>query len=641
MLFLRILAVIFVAEFIVMVFLEYLDVTPGAFQFFLDSFFLSIISSPFLYLFVVRVVAIRLKESADQAHNAFENELNAKALAKQMALKAYADNIVKSVPSGLIVISRDLRVYSVNPSLLKMFSIIEDDLTGKLIDEVLPLPGLNDAVLDVLSTGSPKQNIVFPLFDGEQGKYFQVNIIEILSEEIEREKQILIVLEDITERKESEARIMHMAYYDNLTGLPNRRLLIDRLNQVMVRMQREKQLAVILFIDLDRFKFINDTLGHNTGDEVLRIIGGKLNNLCRKSDSVARLGGDEFIILLPEIARIEEVVQIVKRFLITLSEPLNVAGCKFSLSASIGISIYPNDGVDSETLIKNADAAMYKAKSEGRNNWQFYSSSMNESSFEWITMENKLRKAVEDGDFILHYQPQVDVHTKKVTGMEALIRWQDPDKGIIPPNVFIPVAEDTGLIIPIGEWVLRTACAQNKKWQDDGFRHFPVAVNISMRQFKQKDFVEIITGILNETGLDPGYLELELTESIIMSDAKATIKILHDLKELGLRLSIDDFGTGYSSLSYLKHMPIDTLKIDRSFVSDITLDENDFAICTAIIRMAKSLKIEVIAEGVETMEQFTLLSNLGCDKIQGYLISKPLLPEKINELLELKQTLSL
>ncbi len=322
---------------------------------------------------------------------------------------------------------------------------------------------------------------------------------------------------------------------------------------------------------------------------------------------------------------------IVKRFFEAINLPVDIGEYHFSISASIGISVYPNDGEEAAVLLKNADAAMYRAKTEGRNNWQFYSSGINDGGFEWITMENKLRRSVEKGDFILHFQPQVDASTCDVIGMEALIRLQDPDTGItIPPNLFIPVAEDSGLILPIGEWVLRTACAMNKKLQDDGYRHVIVAVNISMRQFRQKNLAEIIARILNETGLNPGFLELELTESILISDARTTIKTLNYLKELGVRLSIDDFGTGYSSLSYLKQMPIDMLKIDRSFVNDITVDKNDAAICAAIISMAKSLEIEVIAEGVETMEQLVFLRNLGCDKIQGYLISKPLSPEHID-----------
>lgn len=633
MLFLRILGIIFVAEFIVMIFLWYFDVTTGIFEFFLDSFSLSFISAPFLYLLVVRVVAKRLKEAALRAQIALENELTSKALAEQMLLKAYADNIVKSVPSGLVVVSRDLRVYSVNPSFCQMFSTKEEYLAGKSIDEVLPFPGLKETVLEVVSTGTPRQNIVFDLSDEERDKYVQVNITGILPAEGERERQILIVVEDITERKVSEAKILYMAYHDNLTGLPNRRLLIDRLTQVMAHVRRQKLLAAILFLDVDRFKLINDTLGHNIGDELLKIIAGKLKQCSRTSDTVARLGGDEFIILLTDVDRIEDLVHIVKRFFEVFNIPVNLRGHKFLLTASIGVSVYPNDGEDAETLLKNADAAMYRAKSEGRNNWQFYSSSMNASGLEWITMENKLRKAIEEGEFILNYQPQVDLHTNEVIGVEALIRWQDPDQGIIPPNVFIPIAEDSGLIIPIGEWVLRTACAQNRKWQGEGLKHVRVSVNTSIRQFKQKDFVSIVSKILNETGLDPGDLEIEVTESIIMSNAEDTIKILRELKDLGIRLAIDDFGTGYSSLAYLKHMPVDLLKIDQSFVRNITFDENDAAICTTIINMAKSLKIEVIAEGVETMEQFLLLTKLGCDKIQGYIVSKPLLPEKVDTFL--------
>ena len=440
--------------------------------------------------------------------------------------------------------------------------------------------------------------------------------------------------QEISERKKSEESVRHMAYHDPLTHLPNRRLLIDRLNQVLAREQRQKKLAAILFLDLDRFKFINDTIGHVKADKVLKDVAKRLNDCVRKSDTVARHGGDEFIILVQDLNKVEYVTKVIEKIFSAFKAPFNIEGQKFFLTVSMGASIYPNDGDDAETLIKNADIAMFKAKDEGRNTCRLFTSSLNKSAIERVKLENKLRNALEKREFLLHYQPQVNANTGELIGVEALLRWQDPEEGLIPPGKFIPLAEDTGLIVPIGEWVLRTACAQNKLWQDEGLKQTKMSVNVSIRQFMQKDLVDTVKRILKETGLDPKYLELELTESIIMGNVESNIEMLHELKTMGVRLSIDDFGTGYSSLEYLKKMPIDMLKIDQSFVRDISVDQDDVAIATAIIQVALSLKMEVIAEGVETVEHFSILSALECDLIQGYLVSRPLPSEKIEEFLK-------
>lgn len=421
----------------------------------------------------------------------------------------------------------------------------------------------------------------------------------------------------------AEKRVNHLAYHDPLTDLPNRQRFADQLEHSTDVARRRGQPLALLFLDLDRFKLINDSLGHGAGDLLLQSVAQRLIACVRKGDVVGRLGGDEFTLIVEGVASAQEAALIAQKVLVVLAEPFMLDSREVFVTASIGIALYPFDGADHGTLLKNADVAMYRAKEHGRNNYQFYTAEMSARAMERLALENDLRRALERNEFLLHYQPQVHLASGDIIGLEALIRWHHPELGLVPPADFISPAEETGLIVPIGEWVLFSACQQARAWQDAGHREVRVAVNLSGRQLKQRDLVDTVRGVLSDTGLEPKWLELELTESSIMQNDKLTRSTLWELHDMGVRLSIDDFGTGYSSLSYLKRFPIDTLKIDRSFVRDITTDPDDAAIATAIIAMAHNLKLEVVAEGVETAEQRQFLQDRGCDSIQGYLISRP------------------
>jgi diguanylate cyclase (GGDEF)-like protein len=434
---------------------------------------------------------------------------------------------------------------------------------------------------------------------------------------------------DITDRKIAEERVQFLAYYDALTGLPNRTLLQDRLAKALAGARRRKDKVALLFLDLDRFKIINDSLGHAVGDLLLQGVAERLRTWARELDTVARLGGDEFLVVLTSVKDVADAAVAADRIVKTMTSGFLVQGHSLTISCSLGISIFPEHGADGDTLIKSADAAMYCAKENGRNNFRFFTDDMNAQVAERLTLENSLRLALDRKELFLVYQPQMEIATGKITGLEALLRWQHPELGLVPPDKFIRIAENSGLIMPIGEWVLRSACSQARKWQDEGLLAVPVAVNVSAIQFRQDGFCELIRRVLYETGLAPQYLELELTESLLLSSADVTSSVLHELKALGLKLAIDDFGTGYSSLSYLKHFPVSKLKVDRSFVRDVAVNADDAAITTAIISMAKSLKLKVIAEGVENEAQMSFLRAHQCDEIQGYYFSKPLTVDKV------------
>ncbi|MHB1532980.1 MAG: putative bifunctional diguanylate cyclase/phosphodiesterase [Acidithiobacillus sp.] len=438
------------------------------------------------------------------------------------------------------------------------------------------------------------------------------------------------------EIEKAKVRMAHLAQHDALTDLPNRILLNDRLGQAIALARRQGKQLAVMFLDLDRFKHINDSLGHAVGDQLLQSVANRLTAGVRSSDTVCRQGGDEFVILLADVEHAGDAALSAQKILAALTVPHRIDQREIHATVSIGISIYPQDGQDADTLIKSADTAMYHAKEGGRNNYQFFEPDMNVQAVERHSIEGGLRRALERQEFMLHYQPKIDLETGTISGVEALVRWQHPQRGLILPEQFVWIAEDCGLIVPIGAWVLREACQQAQAWQDAGLPPIPVAVNISAVQFRHKDFLESLAVILKDTGLAPHYLELELTESVLMHDADFTTSILKALKAMGMRLAIDDFGTGYSSLSYLTRFPIDTLKIDQSFLRDIThatADSDDAAIVAAVVSMGKSLHQRVIAEGVETREQLAFLQAQGCGEGQGFYFSRPVTAEELAELL--------
>jgi diguanylate cyclase (GGDEF)-like protein/PAS domain S-box-containing protein len=444
----------------------------------------------------------------------------------------------------------------------------------------------------------------------------------------------LVYAHDITERKRAEEKIHYLAYYDPLTGLPNRTLFTDRLTQALSHAQRNNNMLSVIFIDLNRFKYINDAMGHMIGDQLLQQTAQRIKTCLPLDGTVARMGDDEFVILIPEIDHATDPVKTIELIFQYFAAPFHLDNQEIFITASAGIAIYPADGDDANTLIKNAYAAMCRAKEYGGNHHQFYSRFMNVDIKERLVLENQIRHALESQEFVLYYQPRVHGQTGQIVGVEALIRWQHPHRGLLSPDQFINLAEDTGLIVPLGEWVLYTACAQNKAWQMLGFSPIRVAVNLSPLQFQQQNLVQLIVKILEQTGLDPHWLDLEITESTVMKDVNFTIQTLSYLQAMGIQISIDDFGTGYSSLNYLKRFPINTLKIDRSFVSDILTNTENAAIVKTIIALAQNLKLKAVAEGVETFEQRSFLTQQSCDEMQGYFFGEPVPAEEIVHLLQ-------
>ena len=556
--------------------------------------------------------------------------------------QTFLSSIVDNLPSMVSVKdAKELRFMRLNKAGEAMTGFSEQELLGKNDYDLFPKEQADFFVAkdrETLDTGK----LVFVEEEPIRTKDGAERILQTkklpVFDGIGNIQYVLGISEDITERKKAEERLAYLAQYDSLTGLPNRSLFRDRLTQAMVRAKRNDRILALMFLDLDHFKEINDSLGHSTGDEVLQAVAGRLRASLRLVDTIARLGGDEFTIILENIARPDDVTMVAQKIWSAFSDPLVIQGREIFVTASIGITLYPRDVEDIDALLQTADIAMYHAKEEGRNTYEFYAAEMHDHAAERLNMEALLRRALERQEFLLHYQPKVTVHGGRIVGMEALIRWNSKELGVVSPAKFIPLAEKTGLIVPIGEWVLKVACAQNKAWQARGLPALLMSVNLSARQFQQKNLVEMIVGAIEATGLGARFLELEITESMIMHRPEKAIAVLQQLHDIGVQLSVDDFGTGYSSLAYLKRFPVQKLKIDQSFVRDITTDAEDAAIVGAVVAMAKSLELNVIAEGVETPEQLAFLAKLDCDEYQGYLFSRPLPADEIERSLEKNQT---
>lgn len=540
-----------------------------------------------------------------------------------------AGEVIESLTEGVVIIDPDFRISSVNPA----FTVI----SGHSMEELIGNYPINHTALSrggamfedmwrgLESHGRWEGEFWNLRKNGEEyAERLSVTAITNMSGEVQ---QFAAILSDITKRKKDEERILYQANYDSLTGLPNRSLFLDRLNQSLLNMQRANKNLGLLFIDLDGFKLVNDTLGHDVGDMLLKETARRLGTCVRTGDTVARLGGDEFTIIMPSLDDARNAPLVAQRVLDSLQSAFLLSGHEAFISASIGITIFPDDASEAQDLLKNADAAMYRAKEHGKANYQFFTADMNEEVKERLVMKNGLSKALEHDEFKLLYQPKLDLRTGRVTGAEALMRWESPDLGLVSPVKFIPVLEETGMVVEVGEWALHTACRQHAEWVKQGLAPIKVAVNLSARQLREPSFVEIVKGALRKTDLPPSALEIEITESMLMSDAPNIVAALKDLHDYGVHISMDDFGTGYSSLSYLKRFPIDTIKIDRSFVSDIDTSPDDAEIIHTIINMGQTLNRKIIAEGVETQEQLDILKQYNCDEIQGYFFSRPLDPE--------------
>jgi len=546
-----------------------------------------------------------------------------------------AGEVFQSSGEAIVITDGDMQILSVNPAFTTVTGYSADEALGQTPYDLSR--GIRSQERDreiwarVWQEGYWQGEVWDRRRNGDvYPKWLTVSVVRDASG---RPVNYIEIFSDISERKEREERVRHLAHHDFLTDLPNRVLLNDRITQAISLAERNRTQVAVMFLDLDRFKTVNDSLGHTVGDKLLQEVARRLRASMRASDTVSRQGGDEFVILIPDMADAADVARAAQKVLDAVAYPYSIDGHELVTTPSIGISVYPNDGRDVETLLKNADAAMYHAKESGRNNYQFFTQDMNTRALERLSLERSLRRAIDREELRLHYQPQYDVRTRQIVGVEALIRWEHPDLGLIPPGRFMRFAEDTGLILPMGEWVLREACRQNRAWQAQGLPPVRVAVNISALQFRNAGFSHTVQTALKEAGLESRWLVLEVTESVIMQDVERVTDALEQLKSLGLELAIDDFGTGYSSLSYLKRFPIDRLKIDQSFVRDITSDDDDAAITSAIIGLTRNLGLRTIAEGVETREQLQFLQEHGCDEAQGFLFSRPLPPEECSTVL--------
>lgn len=533
--------------------------------------------------------------------------------------------------AGVCVSRLDGEIVDCNATFANLLGYRRDELIGSSVATVYSRREESGELTSLLGSVGTLNSVEVELRRADGHSLWVLENLVLVGDSISGVVHATVV--DISDRKRAEEQIEFHAYHDVLTHLPNRKLFTDRLRHSLTRAKRAAKSVAVMFIDLDHFKTINDTLGHTAGDELLLEMAQRLRDCVRDDDTVARLGGDEFTIILSDLRAPEDALGVAEKILERIQGPLTIAGTSIAMTASIGISLYPVDGADPESLLRNADSAMYRAKEAGRNTFQLCTDEMKKRAMERLSLESRLRTAIREQQLVLAYQPQINLVTGKTIGVEALVRWNDPERGLILPSTFIPVAEETRLIVPLGEWVLRTACRQMKEWHDHGAGPLRIAVNLSARQFQQHDLVHMVQSALDDVGLHPSTLELEITETTAMANADVTVDVLHALRDIGVGISIDDFGMGYSSLNYLKRFPINAVKIDRAFVNDIATNEGDAAIVSAVISMARSLRLRVVAEGVESAGQFAFLRSRKCDEAQGFYFSRPVSADEMTKTL--------
>jgi diguanylate cyclase (GGDEF)-like protein/PAS domain S-box-containing protein len=547
-----------------------------------------------------------------------------------------AENLYKTIADSVILANPYGEIININPEAQRLLGYSESELVGASLEKIFCAESRSENNISELLNQCPVRGAETYMVTKTNEKTPVILSISECSDQYQTRLGFVLASKDVTEYKKAEEKIQYLATHDSLTGLPNRSMFTQLLEHAILSAKRNNKMLAVLFVDLDRFKTINDTKGHDAGDQLLITIARRYQSALRASDVVCRQGGDEFVILIEDVLKPNELKRVAGHIISTTYEPVILMGDECRVTASVGISVYPADGEDAQTLMKHADIAMYCAKEEGKNDYKFYSKDLQSVSMNRLAIERNLRLALERHEFSLHYQAKVNFKTGAITGVEALLRWQSPELGNITPTQFIPIAEETGIIVPIGKWVLRTACAQNVAWQKQGLPAVRMAVNLSLRQLLDSNLPRDIEQTLHDSGMDAEYLELEVTESMIMNDPRKMITILQRIKSMGVRLAIDDFGTGYSSLAQLKQFPVDTLKIDRSFIRNITEDSDDKAIAHAIISMGESLGLTVVAEGVETIEQLNYLKGQACDEMQGFYFSKPVVADQFAELLKTK-----
>ena len=572
----------------------------------------------------MRSQALIIKSRADS----LEQELQVSERSREALLRDSRERlaqVIDTIPAKISAYDRDGRCIFLNAYKASILGLDQKDVIGKCATVLLGVErGQRSQALDQLVFRGAQ---ALPSFEEEieypSGRRTLLTTKSPLRDGDGRIIAVLTTSLDITDRKKAESHLVHLAHHDALTGLPNRALLHDRLRREIARARRGDRFFALHLLDLDRFKSVNDALGHHTGDQLLKLVAERLSHAVRETDTVARLGGDEFAVLQTDVTRPEDAFGLSRRIIELLGQPFSIETRELMTSTSIGISIHPTDGLDVDDILKNADIAMYRAKAEGRNTFRMFSADMMTAAREGMTLENDLRRAIANQEFILHYQPQIDLRTNRIVGAEALVRWRHPTRGLVRPGDFLPFAEENGMIIQINEWVMREACREAKTWERQDLPRLRVAINLSPVQFRKQNMRELVIDILRESALDPELLELELTETILMQNADAVAAELRELRKLGVSFSIDDFGTGYSSLAYVKSFPVDRLKIDQCFIRNLSTDPNDAAIVRAVINLGHSLGIEVIAEGVDSAEQVTMLRAEGCEEAQGFFFSTP------------------